>query len=153
MVSKIENGSISPSLTTLQAISRGLAVPITWLVGRLEVERTAVFVKSGEPSEAAPFGTASRRQLGGKEIGAGLVVEPFVTTLARETDPFPTIRHQGTMFLYMLQGKVAYRHTDTLYRMTAGDSLFFDADTLHGPDELIELPVRYLSIITCRKGK
>jgi hypothetical protein len=28
-----------------------------------------------------------------------------------------------------------------------GDSLFFDADAPHGPDELRKLPIRFLSII------
>jgi hypothetical protein len=32
--------------------------------------------------------------------------------------------------------------------MQAGDSLFFDADAPHGPEELVKLPARYLSIIS-----
>jgi hypothetical protein len=32
--------------------------------------------------------------------------------------------------------------------MEAGDSLFFDADAPHGPQELLKLPARYLSIIS-----
>jgi transcriptional regulator with XRE-family HTH domain len=39
-------------------------------------------------------------------------------------------------------------HADTTYRLSPGDSLFFDADAPHGPEELVELPVRFLSIIT-----
>jgi hypothetical protein len=31
--------------------------------------------------------------------------------------------------------------------MAPGDSLFFDADAPHGPEVLISLPARYLSII------
>jgi hypothetical protein len=31
--------------------------------------------------------------------------------------------------------------------MRPGDSLFFDADAPHGPDELRKLPIRFLSII------
>jgi hypothetical protein len=31
--------------------------------------------------------------------------------------------------------------------MKPGDSLFFDADVPHGPDELRKLPIRFLSII------
>lgn len=46
MLSKVENGGISPSLTTLQAIANGLAIPITWLVSRFESESAAVFVKA-----------------------------------------------------------------------------------------------------------
>jgi hypothetical protein len=31
--------------------------------------------------------------------------------------------------------------------MTAGDSLFFDADAPHGPEELTKLPIRLISVI------
>jgi hypothetical protein len=31
--------------------------------------------------------------------------------------------------------------------MGPGDSLFFDSDVPHGPEELVELPVRMLSLI------
>jgi quercetin dioxygenase-like cupin family protein len=48
----------------------------------------------------------------------------------------------------MLEGEVIYRHSNNLYRMTPGDSLFFDADAPHGPEELTRLPIRYLSIIS-----
>jgi hypothetical protein len=50
-------------------------------------------------------------------------------------------------FLYMLSGKVRYRHADSSYLMEAGDALFFDAAARHGPEELIEAPMQYLSII------
>ena len=40
-----------------------------------------------------------------------------------------------------------YRHSARTYRLRPGDSLFFDADAPHGPEELIKLPIRFLSII------
>ena len=33
------------------------------------------------------------------------------------------------------------------YLMEPGDALFFDAAARHGPEELIEAPMHYLSII------
>ncbi len=48
----------------------------------------------------------------------------------------------------MVEGAVVYRHGERLYRMEAGDSLLFDADAPHGPEELVKLPARYLSIIS-----
>jgi hypothetical protein len=35
--------------------------------------------------------------------------------------------------------------------MQPGDSLFFDADAPHGPEQLLKLPSRYLSIISYPK--
>jgi hypothetical protein len=47
----------------------------------------------------------------------------------------------------MLSGKVVYRHADRLYPMEPGDALFFDASARHGPEDLVQAPMHYLSII------
>jgi mannose-6-phosphate isomerase-like protein (cupin superfamily) len=47
----------------------------------------------------------------------------------------------------MLSGKVLYRHGDRSYLMEPGDALFFDAAARHGPEDLVEAPMQYLSII------
>ncbi|MFT6696811.1 MAG: quercetin dioxygenase-like cupin family protein, partial [Paracoccaceae bacterium] len=56
--------------------------------------------------------------------------------------------HAGVEMLYVLEGEVGYRHGDQVYRLKPGDTLFFDADCPHGPEQLIRLPARYLSIIS-----
>lgn len=151
MLSKIENGITSPSLTTLQTLSRALGVPVTAFFRRFEEERSAVFVKAGEGLDVERRGTRAGHQynlLG--HIGSntsGVVVEPYLITLTEDSDVFPTFQHEGIEFLYMLAGEVVYRHGSNLYHMKPGDSLFFDADAPHGPEELTSLPMRYLSII------
>lgn len=156
MLSKIENGNTSPSLTTLQSLSRALGVPVTAFMRRFEEDRNAVFVKAGEGVDVERRGTRAGHQytlLG--HIGsntAGVVVEPYLITLTEDSDVFPTFQHDGMEFLYMLEGEVVYRHGNNLYRMMPGDSLFFDADAPHGPHELTKLPMKYLSIISYRQG-
>jgi transcriptional regulator with XRE-family HTH domain len=151
MLSKIENGNTSPSLTTLQSLAQALGVPVTAFFRRFEEVRNAVFVKAGEGVELERRGTRAGHQynlLG--HIGpnaSGVVVEPYLITLTADSDVFPTFQHEGLEFLYMLEGSVRYRHGDKLYLMEPGDSLYFDADAPHGPEVLEELPARYLSII------
>ena len=152
MLSKIENGITSPSLTTLQALSRALGVPVTAFFRRFEEERSAVFVKAGEGLDVERRGTRAGHQynllgyIGGGTTG--VVVEPYLITLTADSDVFPTFQHEGMEFLYMLEGEVVYRHGDQLFPMQPGDSLFFDADAPHGPEVLVKLPSRYLSIIS-----
>ncbi|MBX9468760.1 MAG: XRE family transcriptional regulator [Rhizobium sp.] len=152
MLSKIENGNISPSLTTLQALSKALGMPITAFFRGFEEPKSASFVKAGEGVNLERRGTRAGHHyslLGHIENNtSGVVVEPYLITLNAESDIFPTFQHEGMEFLYMLEGEVVYRHGDSLYRMQAGDSLFFDADAPHGPEELVTLPARYLSIIS-----
>jgi transcriptional regulator with XRE-family HTH domain len=152
MLSKIENGNISPSLTTLQSLSRALGVPVTAFFRRYEEPRNAVFVKAGEGVELERRCTRAGHQynlLGHIDNNtAGVVVEPYLITLTADSDTFPAFQHEGMEFLYMLEGEVVYRHGDRLFTMQPGDSLFFDADARHGPEELVKLPIRYLSIIS-----
>ncbi|MGR3802872.1 helix-turn-helix domain-containing protein [Marinibacterium profundimaris] len=157
MLSKIENGVISPSLATLQTLANALRVPLVQLFSGFEEPRGAMHVKAGEGVEIARAGTRAGHQyrlLG--HIGSndsGVVVEPYLIDLNDESDRFPTFQHEGIEFLYMLEGTVDYRHGDQLYLLEPGDSLVFDADAPHGPEVLIDLPARYLSIITYPQQK
>lgn len=152
MLSKIENGMTSPSLTTLQALSRALSVPVTSFFRRYEERRSVTFVKAGEGLAIERRGTRNGHQyhlLGYTgDQSSRVVVEPYMITLTKESDVFPLFQHSGMEFLYMLEGEVVYRHADMRYTMTPGDSLFFDADAPHGPEEMVKLPIRFLSIIS-----
>ena len=151
MLSKIENGQISPSLTTLQMLANALRVPLVQLFSGFGEARGAMHVKSGRGVETERAGTRAGHQynlLG--HIGSnnsGVVVEPYLITLTDESDRFPTFQHEGMEMLYMLEGRVDYRHGERLYRLEPGDSLLFDADAPHGPEVLIDLPALFLSII------
>lgn len=152
MLSKIENGNTSPSLTTLQTLADALSVPLTSFFRGFEEARMAVHTKGGEGVELERAGTRANHQynlLG--HIGAnasGVIVEPYMITLSDTSDVFPTFQHAGIETIYMIEGEVDYRHGDTVYPLKPGDTLFFDADAPHGPEVLVKLPARYLSIIS-----
>lgn len=152
MVSKIENGNTSPSLSTLQTLSNALGVTLTSFFRGFEENRSAIHTKAGEGVEMERAGTRAGHQynlLG--HIGSnasGVMVEPYLITLNETSDIFPTFQHEGIEMLYMLEGEVSYRHGDNLYALKPGDSLFFDADAPHGPEILHKLPARFLSVIS-----
>jgi transcriptional regulator with XRE-family HTH domain len=149
MLSKIEHGLTSPSLTTLHSLARALHVPVTALFRRFEEERDVSFVKAGKGLDIERRGTRAghQYQLLGHTIGKSIGVEPYLITLTDESDTFPVFQHSGVEFIYILEGEVGYRHGSKHFVMEPGDSLFFDADAPHGPEELRKLPLRYLSII------
>ena len=149
MLSKIENGLTSPSLATLNAVAGALNVPVTALFRSYEEQRDVTLVKAGEGLIIDRRGTRAghQYQLLGHTIGKPYSVEPYLITLTDESDVFPLFQHPGVEFIYMLEGEVGYRHANRIYHLTAGDSLFFDASASHGPEELIKLPSRFLSII------
>ncbi|MEM8790554.1 MAG: XRE family transcriptional regulator [Pseudomonadota bacterium] len=157
MLSKIENGGISPSLTSLQGLARALGVHITALFKRHEEDRTALFVPAGEGVDVERRGTRAGHQyrlLGHSAAAdARVVVEPYMITLTEASDTFPAFQHAGIEFLHMIEGEVTYRHGDQLFRMTPGDSLYFEADAPHGPEELHRLPIRYVCVISYPQEK
>ena len=156
MLSKIENGSTSPSLTTLQSLAKALDVPVTDLFRGFEETRDATFVKAGEglPIERRGTRAGHQYQLLGHTIGRSISVEPYLITLTSASDTFPVFQHEGQEFIYMIEGRVGYRYANRVHMLEPGDSLFFDAEAPHGPQELAELPARYISVIVYeRKGK
>ena len=128
-----------------------VAGEVTGLVTSVKV-RENQHVKAGDHIEIERRGTRAGHQyhlLG--HIGSndsGVVVEPYLITLTTESDVFPAFQHDGLELLFMLEGEVKYRHGDQLFHLEPGDSLFFDADAQHGPEVLVKLPARYLSVIS-----
>jgi quercetin dioxygenase-like cupin family protein len=75
------------------------------------------------------------------------LVEPYLIVISEPSDVFPLFQHDGVEFIYILEGALVYRHGGRTYFMGKGDSLYFDADAPHGPEELKRLPIRFLSFI------
>jgi transcriptional regulator with XRE-family HTH domain len=149
MLSKIENGSISPSLLTLSSLAKALNVPIGRLFSETDEQRDCSFVKAGQGVRIERRGTKAGHMydLLGHSLGGTIGTEPYLITLKSDAVPYTEFRHAGIEFIYMLTGKVRYRHGDRSYVMEPGDALFFDAAARHGPEELIKAPMTYLSVI------
>jgi transcriptional regulator with XRE-family HTH domain len=149
MLSKIENGAISPSLGTLEALARALNVPISALFAETEERRDCSFVKKGAGVRIERRGTKAGHlyDLLGHSLAGDIGVEPYLITLKKGAGPYTGFRHAGVELIYMLSGRVIYRHADSTYLMEPGDTLFFDAAARHGPEQLIETPMQYLSVI------
>ena len=150
MLSKIENGHTSPSLGTLQSVAGALNVPVTALFRKFEQEREASFVRAGTGLVSDRRGTRAGHQyhLLGHSVGdRATLVEPYLIVILEASEVFPLFQHDGVEFIYILEGELVYRHGGQMYAMSKGDSLYFDADAPHGPEELKRLPIRFLSFI------
>ncbi len=149
MLSKIERGVTAPSLGTLYALARALNVPVTSLFRKYEEQRDCSFVRSGEGLLIERRGTRAGHQyrLLGHNIGKHTGLEPYLITLTDESEVFPLFQHTGIEFIYLLEGEVVYRHGNETYNLAPGDSLFFDSDAPHGPEALIQVPIRMIACI------
>ncbi|WP_280138193.1 helix-turn-helix domain-containing protein [Methyloceanibacter stevinii] len=149
MLSKVENGNAFPSLTTLHALSRVFRVPMTFFFETHQETQGCCYVKKdgGLFIESRGSKVGHQYQLLGHGVGKELSVSPYMIELNDTSEVFPLFQHPGVEFIHMLGGEMVYEHGGKPHRLSPGDSLFFEGTTAHGPVELIELPIRFLSII------
>lgn len=149
MVSKIENGQISASLSTLQQLASALNVPLSLLLASFEGRRGCSYVKKGQGLDIRRRGTKVGHQYQqlGQSLGGNIAFEPYLITLSKGAEPYTLFRHEGLEFIFMLTGEVSYLHGDRSYHLEPGDCILFDSSDFHGPETLIKLPMTYLSII------
>ena len=150
MVSKIENGQVSTSLETLSKIAQALGVSLAHLFRHYNMPSGgAQLVKNGAGMEVVRRGTKRGHtyHLLAYDQGSRKAFEPFLITMDDASEVFPTFEHPGTEFIYMLKGRIEYRHGQQTYVLEPGDSLTFRGDIPHGPERLIELPIHFLSTI------
>jgi len=150
MLSKIENGQSATSLDTLSRIARALGVSLAHLFRYYDAPSGgAQLVKSGQGMEVVRRGTRRGHtyHLLAYDQGPQKTFEPFLITMDDASEVFPTFEHPGTEFIYMLEGRIEYRHGQQTYVLAPGDSLTFRGAVPHGPEKLIELPIRFLAVI------
>lgn len=148
MLSKIENAQTSASLATVDALAKGLEIPVTSLFRAADYETQAVFAKAGRAPETVRRGSnlGHHYLLLGQLIRHHGLFEPLLVTLTEDSQPFPLFQHMGSEFVYVLEGVMDYQHQQSTFRMETGDSLLFDSEGVHGPASIITAPVRFLSV-------
>lgn len=150
MLSKIENGQASTSLDALRRIAHALGVPMSSLFRGFDTPSGgAQLVKRGEGMEVVRRGTRKGHTYHLLAYGQGprKLFEPFLISMDDASEVFPTFEHPGVEFIHMLEGRIEYRHGRERYVLEPGDSLTFRGDVPHGPERLIELPIRFLAVI------
>lgn len=154
MMSKIENGQISPSLKTVQALAGALSVPVSSLFASVEERQDCSFVAAGQGLSIERRGTKAGHiyRLLGHLLRGEMVVEPYMIALGETAQPHTSFSHVGVELLYMIEGEVEYRHGGEVYTLRPGDTMMFDSSAQHGPERLVKHPIRYLSIIVYPRG-
>jgi len=149
MLSKIENGAISPSLATLRSLARALQVPVTSLFREFEEVRDTTFVRAGQGLLVSRDGPriGHEYRILGHTTSKRIAVEPYLMSYDDPAEVFPVYQRSGNEFIYVLEGALTYRHGRKLFAMSAGDSLLFDAAVPHGPEKLSKTPVRYVAVL------
>lgn len=151
-LSKIENGKVSCPVSTLTRVASALGVHVGTLFDSEDTHARAVLVKKGERKPIA--GRGSKIGHSYESLAFGLpfdkAFEPYLMTIdEKKIDPAKNVfKHPGNEFLFLLEGRMVYRHAGRDFALEPGDSLFFDATQEHGPISVSGTPVRFLSVIS-----
>ncbi|RON22368.1 helix-turn-helix domain-containing protein [Pseudomonas hefeiensis] len=156
MLSKIENAQVSTSLDTLSRLCDVLGLPLSKLFSEYDQQDgSALLVKADQGMEVVRRGTEKGHtyHLLNHTRGPKKSFEAYMVSMDDASEEFPTFSHPGTEFLHLLEGELIYRHGNQLYHMEAGDSLTFEGEIPHGPEQLVQVPIRLLSIMNYGNDK
>ena len=150
MLSKIEHAQISCSLTTLARLADALDIPVTAFFRGADVDREAVHTPAGRGRADRRPGHPRRPRLHPARRPARAAQADGGASSSRSPSAArcsPSSSTPGTELLYMLEGHMIYSHGGASYDMRRGDTLQLDGEGVHGPTELVELPIRFLSVV------
>ncbi|MBL4600568.1 MAG: helix-turn-helix domain-containing protein [Rhizobiaceae bacterium] len=149
MISRIESGQVSPSISTLNALSSALDVPLISLF-RETASAHADFthVKQGE-------GLKSTRMIDEHShdfinlafhTRRDMQFEARMVTLVRQSAKPPRYVGHGVVFVYAIEGEAVYQYGKQEITLNAGDSLSLDAELSHGFVEIVTPEFVFLTV-------
>ena len=121
MISKIENGLASPSLTTLKLLADAFDVSVSVFFKNLEPRRDISYVKDGEGvllSRQGPH-VNHRFRLLGHTANSHVLMEPYLVELTEKTEVFPRYQSSGVWFVHMLEGSMSFKCGSESFALSA----------------------------------
>ena len=135
MISRIENGQVSPSISTLSALSAALDVPLVSLF-RDTASNSADFthVKAGKGLRSTRIVEDHSHEFTNLAFHTrrDLQFEARIVRLERQEAKPPVYVGHGVIFLYAIEGEALYGYGQREILLKTGDSLSLDAELRHG---------------------
>jgi transcriptional regulator with XRE-family HTH domain len=151
MLSRIENGQSTGSLTMLERICSALGIDLATLFREIEQSSgTAQLIKAADQMEVVRSGTkyGHTYRLLSYHRGPRKAFEPFLIDMDKESsESYPRFQHPGTEFIYMLNGRMEYRFGDRTFLVEPGDAFTFSGNVLHGPEKLLDDHIQFITIV------
>lgn len=151
MISRIENGQVSPSISTMTSLSNALNVPLVSLFRDMVSERTDfTHVKKGSGVKSTRlvgehihhyYNIASHRR-------RDLNFEAHKVTITPQDCEPPSYVGHGVSFMHVLEGSANYYYGKQELLLEPGDSLSIDAELIHGFRKILTPEFTFLSVQT-----
>ena len=151
MISRIENGQVSPSLTTLHALSGALSVQLMSLFAHTSQAADIHYVPAGSglASKRVAPGHIHDYTLLGKHVDRSAAFESVRVTMRRDqAGELPQYQHEGHVFIYVVSGEAKYICGGEVFDLGPAASLSFDGKLPYGFHEIISDEVVIISVST-----
>jgi transcriptional regulator with XRE-family HTH domain len=132
MLSRIERGLISPSITSLKALADALHLPVSALFASFDDAPAAIFTRA-DPTHAIGKrrGEGARCEVLGISGDSGNILKAQMILISSEQETYPELPTIGVLFVHLLTGGLTYSHGRDVFPMLPGDSLLFEAEIPH----------------------
>lgn len=149
MISRIENGLVSPSIGTLAALAEALEVPIVSLFREAETDHTDfTLVRHGEGLKSTRITDDHQHEYVNLSMHArkDLRFQARRVTLLRDGGPPPSYVGHGVVFVQVLDGEAIYRYDQQSFTLRTGDSISVDAELNHGFVDVLTPEFTFLTV-------
>lgn len=157
-LSRIENSTNSPPVSTLTKISKALAVDITEFFSDNLSLPQPVDISIIKKNERLKVGGNERLRAGERGTHneyiyealayrmAGKNMEPYIIAISDQS-PEVEFQHEGEEFLYILDGTVQFFYKSKTYILEKGDSVYFNSGIPHSGRSIGNKRAKFLCII------
>lgn len=149
MISRIENGLVSPSISTLTALSKALDVPLISLFRKTASDHVDfTHVKKGEGLKSTRIVDDHCHEYINLALHTrkDLQFEARMVTLVRQDATPPVYVGHGVVFVYAIAGEAIYHYGENEILLKTGDSLSLDAEINHGFRQVISPEFTFLTV-------
>ncbi len=153
LIESLEKGSFIPSLTPLFKIAEALEVRLGTFLD--DMPQTGPFiVRSGQSAEIIHFANVSNLDKSTVDLyslayGKGdRHMEPFIGDL-HPTNPenYELSSHEGEEFIYVMGGEIELEYGQEKYRLSAGDSIYYDSVIPHSLHPYQDSEAKILAVV------
>ncbi len=149
MISRIESGQVSPSISTLDALASALEVPLVSLF-RETTSNYCDFtlVRDGEGLKSTRIDDQHSHEFVNLAIHTRRDMQfaaRVVTIKQQEAGP-PVYIGNGVVFVQALEGEAIYQYGPQEFTLQEGDSISVDAEMRHGITSVLTPQFKFLTV-------
>ncbi|MDG1707992.1 MAG: helix-turn-helix domain-containing protein [Emcibacteraceae bacterium] len=149
MISRIENGQVSPSISTLNALSDALDVPVVSFFRETATDHVDfTHVKKGQGIHSTRIiDKHSHDYINlSSHMRRDLSFESHIVTMEKQDAAAPTYVGHGVVFMHVKEGEAKFNYGQKVIHLKEGDNLTLDSELNHGVSEVITPKFTFLTI-------